>query len=97
MDIDVLKKGMGVMIYYVKLEYIKFMGKDFKKRFLRFVVQFIMYLSWMLTEAEIRYWFIEMEVACIMWTLRKIRYLVEFTVIFIIIFIDYLVTVNIVK
>ena len=45
MDIDALKKGIGIIIYYVKPEYIKFINKDFKKRLPRSAVQFIIYLN----------------------------------------------------
>ena len=38
MDIDVLKKGMGVIIYHVKQEYIKDFGINLKRRPPRFII-----------------------------------------------------------
>ena len=38
MDIDVLKKGIDIIIYHVKQEYIKDLGISLKKRLPRFII-----------------------------------------------------------
>ena len=63
MDINISKKGMGVIIYYIKSEYIKLIDKDFKKRPPQSVVQLIIYLSQILIKAETRYQPIKIKVA----------------------------------
>ena len=46
---------------------------------LRKVIEFILFFSRLLTDAKTRYWLIELEFADIVWVLKKIRHLVDFS------------------
>ena len=81
------------MIYYVK--HINWNDIEYSSRK---ILQLIMFLSRLLTFAETKYWFIELEVANIVWVLRKIRYLIEFSMKkLIIVYIDHDVALSIFK
>ena len=71
-DVDSSKEtGMGGMIYHVKRE-IKPNEYPSKRD-----VEPIMFLSRLLTPAETRYWPTELELAGLVWIIRKIRHLIE--------------------
>jgi hypothetical protein len=59
------------MIFHVK--------RNFKKEiiFNRFDIQSIMFLSKILTNAESRYWSIELKMIDVVWVIKKIRHLIE--------------------
>ena len=57
----------------------------------------IMFLSRLLTTAERNYWPTELEVACLVWTVRKIRHLIESSKSKVIVFTDHSATIDIVK
>lgn len=68
-DLDGSKKyGFGVMIYHVK-------GDPQVHPFPRTDVQPILFLSKLLNAAELRYWPTELEVASLVWTLKKIPHM----------------------
>lgn len=68
-DLDGSKKyGFGVMVYHVKGDP---QGSDFP----RTDIQPILFLSKMLNPAELRYWPTELEVAALVWTLKKIPHM----------------------
>jgi hypothetical protein len=75
-DLDSSKAfGFGAVVYHVK-------GDDEASKLLdgypnRADIEPIMFLSRMLSPAETRYWPTELEVAGLVWVLRKIRHLVE--------------------
>lgn len=76
-DLDASKEfGFGAMVYHVKDYAVYPRGGTIpyppKKR-----IQPIMFLSRLLRPAETRYWPTELELAGIVWVLRKIRHLVE--------------------
>ena len=60
------------MIYHVK----NWNEKNYSKRF---QIQPILFSSRLLISAETRYWFIELELARIVWVLKKIRHMMEST------------------
>ena len=57
----------------------------------------IMFLSRLLTDAERNYWPTELEVACLVWTVRKIRHLVESSRSNVVVFTDHSATIDIAK
>lgn len=68
-DLDASKHwGFGVMVCHSKAE---------KNPPSTTAVEPILCLSKLLTPAETRYWPTELEVACLVWTIRKIRHMVE--------------------
>ena len=68
-DVDTSKEfGFGVMIYHSKIEKLPISSTS---------VEPILFLSRMLTPAESRYWLKELEVACLVWTVKKIRHMIE--------------------
>jgi hypothetical protein len=79
-DIDAAKgeKGFGAMIYHVNGE-LNYLGSKTDKKTPppRTLVEPIMFLSRLLNIHEQRYWPTELEVACLIWVLRKVRHLVE--------------------
>lgn len=69
-DLDASKAwGFAAMIYHVK--------GDLAEGFPRTAVQPIMFLSKMLNQAEQNYWPTELEVAGIVWVVRKSRHMIE--------------------
>ena len=72
-DLDASREwGFGVQIFHVK--------KDFtgdQKWPPRTAIEPIMFLSHMLTAAEKNYWPTELEIAGFVWTIKKVRHLVE--------------------
>ena len=79
-DIDAAKgeKGFGAMIYHVNGEW-NYLGSKTNKKTPppRTLVEPIMFLSRLLNIHEQRYWPTELEVACLIWVLRKVRHLIE--------------------
>ena len=55
MDIDVPKKGIDIIIYYVKQEYIEDLGINLKRRLPHSIIQPIIYLNRIFYKLEIRY------------------------------------------
>lgn len=70
-DIDASKDGFGVMVYHSKKDASGNLPPG------RNDVEPIMFLSKLLSKAESRYWPTELEVACLVWTIRKIRHMIE--------------------
>lgn len=64
---------------------------------LRNNVELIMFLSRIINEIKSWYWFIEFELVDIVWIMRKIWYMIELLISFIIIFINYDIILSIVK
>lgn len=64
------ERGFGVEVYHVKGNPV---GDDFRKS----DIQHVLFLSKTLSTAESHYWPTELEVACLVWTIRKTRHLVE--------------------
>ncbi|RMJ21267.1 Integrase core domain-containing protein, partial [Aspergillus sp. HF37] len=72
-DIDSSKvHGHGAILYHVNAEH-----PDKRHPPPRAAVQPILFLSRSLTAAETRYWPTELEVSCLVWTLRKVRHLIQ--------------------
>ena len=71
-DLDASKAwGFAAMVYHVK--------KDVAEGFARTDVQPILFLSKMLNQAELNYWPTELEVAGLVWVVRKVRHMIEST------------------
>ena len=69
-DLDASKVwGLAAMIYHVK----NYVGKPYTRN----DIEPIMFLSKMLNAAETNYWPTELEVAGIIWVVRKVRHLIE--------------------
>lgn len=73
-DLDISKEsGVEAMVYHVK-DWSKASSSDFPPRT---QVQPIMFFSRLLNSAETHHWPTELELAGLVWILRKIRHLVE--------------------
>ncbi|KAI0997352.1 hypothetical protein K3495_g10831 [Podosphaera aphanis] len=104
-DIDASKEfGVGVMIYHVKdtleqnrdnasLE----MAKNNTGKPLQKSVQPIMFLSRMLSMAEKNYWPTELEVAALVWTVKKVRHIIEAAETPVIVYTDHSATTSIAR
>ena len=71
-DLDASRSGFGAMVYHVKGPSVA--PGTYPKRS---QVQPILFLSRILKDAENRYWPTELEIAGIVWVLRKIRHMAE--------------------
>ena len=94
-DLDVNKKfDLNVMMYHVK----KSVNWNEKNYSSRKAIKSILFLSRLLFDVEIKYWFTELKFNDIVWILRKIRHLFDFflTKSFVI-FIDHDVVLEIIK
>jgi hypothetical protein len=73
-DVDIFKKrNIETMISHVK--------KNLEKKiaFNRFDIQSVMFLNKILTNAKIRYWSTKLKMIEIVWIIKKIRHLIEFS------------------
>ena len=71
-DIDASKAyGIGVVIYYLK-------GDPEGTEIMRSDMQPILFLSKLLNQAEKHYWPTELEVATLVWTLKKVHYILVY-------------------
>ena len=96
-DLDASKKiDFDVIIYHVKENWLQ---KIFNKieYSSRTAIESILFLNRLLTFAETRYWFIELELVDIVWVLKKIRHIVETTNLLTMIYIDHDDVLDIVK
>jgi RNase H-like domain found in reverse transcriptase len=84
-----------VILYYIKDD--NNGPIDYIDKGNRYRVQSILFFNKLLIEVESRYWFIELEVACLVWVVRKVRYIILGNKLGIIVYIDYLVIVAIAK
>ena len=57
----------------------------------------IMFLSKVLSSAEAKYWPIKLEVACLVWTLKKVRHIIESAELSTIMYINYSITIDITR
>ena len=89
-DIDI-----NAMIYHVFINMTIF--EETSNYLLKNKIQSIMFLSRLLNEAESRYWSIELEIAKLVWILRKIRHLVKSIKMSTIIYTNHDATLNIAK
>lgn len=60
-------------------------------------VELILFLSRVINGVESRYWLTELELAGIVWVVRKIRYMIEFLSALMIVFTDYGAALGIVR
>ena len=80
------------MIYHVHSDKISFIEYSIKRRVLS-----ILFLSQLLTFVETRYWSTELKMIELIWILKKIRHLIEFSKQFTIIYTNHETALNIVK
>ena len=85
-DLDVSKKfDFEIMLYYVKKIY--FNSND--KYSSRHAIESVLFLSRLFIDAKTRYWFTELEIANIVWILKKIRHIIEISFDKTIVYIDH--------
>lgn len=91
-DLNAFKTwDFAFMIYHVK-DFVV----DNTKLISRIFVELILFLSRMLNTAEANYWLTELEVANIVWIIKRVRHLIDFTdVSSIIIYIDHSTAISI--
>ena len=93
-DFDTSKKNeIDAMIYHVSSTS-TISREEYSQRT---KVQFILFLSRLLSSAKIRYWSIELKIVEFVWVLRKIRHLIESFKLSTIVYIDHEVSVEILK
>ena len=92
-DFDVSKKrDWNVMMYHVKID--KFhvnVDADFFISFKKQNVEFIMFLNKILSSTEKRYWFIELKMTALIWSVRKLRMMIFNVEYFIVVYTDHVV------
>ena len=93
-NVDVSKKrNFEIMIFHVQ--------NDFEENDIIIIkneIQFIMFFSKILIDAETRYWLIELKMVGVVWIVKKIRHMIESCrKSLMIIFIDYAVTADLIK
>ena len=89
--------GFGVQIFHVKKEYATAITAAAAKWPPRTAIEPIMFLSRALTSAERSYWPTELEIADFVWTIKKVRHLVESSKLPVIIQIDHSAILDIIK
>ena len=88
-DCDASKaRGVGAVIYHIKGDQILKDGEYSSMNF----VELIVFLSRLLTEAEQRYWPIELELAGLIWLVQKIRHWIQISEQSTIIYTDHSIT-----
>ena len=91
-DLDASREwGFGVQIFHVKKGFVT------NKWPPRTLMETIIFLSRMLTSAEKNYWPTELEIAGFVWTIKKVRHLVESSKHAVVIQTDHLAILNIIK
>ncbi len=94
-DLDASKEfGFGAMIYHVDEKAHTGMNTAYPARN---TIQPIMFLSRLLKSAETRYWPTELELAGMVWVVRKVRHLIELSNLPTIIYTDHGTNVGIAK
>ena len=95
-DLDASKRhSFGVMVYHMQDDHDGPLDHTVKGN--RHKVQPILFLSKLLTDAETRYWPTELEIACLVWTVKKIRYMINGSLAGTVIWTDHSATVQIMK
>ena len=94
-DLNFSDTDINAMIYHVFINMT--ISEKTSSYSLRNKIQSIMFLSRFLNEAKSRYWSIELEIAELVWVLRKIRHLMKSIKMSTIIYTDYDATLNIAK
>lgn len=95
-DVDASKEhGFGIVIYHAKNE-AKYRD-DPKLLMVRTDMEPILFLSKCLTDAESRYWPTELEVAGLVWTVRRVRHMIEASAYPVIVYTDHSATTGIVQ
>ena len=90
-DVNVFKRrSIEVIIYHLKLE------TNFNN-FKRSEIEFIMFLSRMLTLTKKRYWLIELKMADLIWVVRRVRHFIEVFRQFTIVYTNHAINIDIVK
>ena len=100
-DIDASKDfGFGVVIYHAENEesgQVHSVDTGFTTNATRTRIRPIMFLSRLLTDAEKNYWPTELEVAGLVWTVKKVRHMIESSHSRVVVYTDHSATIEIVK
>ena len=83
-DLNLLKRDIEIIVYYVKDDSDSIKMTDIWK----VNVQSIMFLSKLLFTAESHYWLTELEMTDLIWAIKKLHHLIDFTVKSVIIYTD---------
>jgi len=95
-DLDASKQfGFGVMVYHMQDDENGPLDHTIKGN--RSKVQPILFLSKLLTDAETRYWPTELEVACLVWTVKKICHMINGSLADTVVWTDHSATIQIMK
>ena len=90
-DLNALKKwGFETHIYHIKVDVEMKATSESKS------MESILFLSWLLINAEIKYWSTELKVTDLVWVVKKIRHMIEAAELPIIVYTDHSVTVFII-
>ena len=95
-NLDALKKGIEVHVYHVK-ENSNFDSNQQKNDFTRTDMKSVMFLSKKLMNAEKKYWSIKLEVAELVWTLWKVKHVLDSIMKVTIVYTDHFTTTSIMK
>ena len=95
-DLDTSKKGIGVHVYHVKGN-LNLDSNQWKDDFTRTNMELVMFLSKKLTNAEKKYWPTELEVVRLVWTLRKVKHVLDSTMKATIVYTNHFTTTSIMK
>lgn len=97
-DVDASKRfGFGAMCYYVKGDPAPILEDGKVANFPRTDIQVILFLSKGLTDAELRYWPTELEMAGLVWLARKTRHIIQACTKDVIVFIDHAAVIDITR
>ena len=97
-DVNAFKKNdFTVMIYHFKAFSFFFKNSNPKAAFSRIDVKPIMFLFKLLNDLETKYWLTEFEMTTLVWIIKKIRHMIESVMNMIIIYIDYTVSIFIMR
>jgi len=84
-----------VMIYHMQNDHDDSLYHIVKKNQQK--IEFIFFLSKLLTNAEIQYWFTELEIACLVWTIKKIYHIINEFLADTVIWTNYFMIIQIIK
>ena len=95
-NVNVVKKhDFDIIMYHVKNEN-KYRDNS-KLLMTRIDIKFILFFSKCLTNVESRYWFIELKIVDLMWTIRRVRHMMKICQYSIIVYIDHSIITSIIQ
>ena len=95
-NINVFKKhDFDIIIYHVKNE-IKYRN-NLKFLIIRIDMKSIFFLNKCLTNAKNRYWFTKLKIIELIWIVKRVRYIIEISIYFVIVYIYHFVIIEIIQ